>query len=86
MRLERTNVDAMDIRRGALMRNLVEAGAPLGQGTFVRTRRFQGIRRGFARPRNDRGNIMDSLLKGGVLWLLGVPILGVILLKLIGWI
>jgi hypothetical protein len=29
---------------------------------------------------------MDSLLKGGVLWLMGVPILGVILLKLIGWI
>lgn len=29
---------------------------------------------------------MDSLLKGGVLWLLGVPIFGVILLKLIGWI
>lgn len=29
---------------------------------------------------------MESLLKGGVLWLMGVPILGVILLKLIGWI
>jgi hypothetical protein len=29
---------------------------------------------------------MDSLLKGGVLWLMGVPLLGVILLKLIGWI
>ena len=30
--------------------------------------------------------IMDSLLKGGVLWLLGVPILGILLLKLMGWI
>jgi hypothetical protein len=29
---------------------------------------------------------MNSLMKGGILWLMGVPILGVILLKLIGWI
>jgi hypothetical protein len=39
-----------------------------------------------ARHPQHWGKTMDSLLKGGVLWLMGVPILGVILLKLIGWI
>ncbi len=29
---------------------------------------------------------MDLLLKGGILWLLGVPVIGIILLRLIGWI
>ena len=47
---------------------------------------FIASRGGHDAASTDRETIMDSLLKGGVLWLMGVPILGVILLKLIGWI
>ncbi len=40
---------------------------------------------GDAALRNGRCT-MNSLLKGGVLWLLGVPVVGIVLAWAIGWI